>query len=231
MRHVILVACALLMAGCAKDILTIDTRSTHRGSPRSDRKRIAVVDFRGDGGQSVAEFLAMNLLRSGYDVVERDRIRDIVLEQQIGVDGFTKLSDVDKAESLGRVLNADVIMTGEVVTVRTPRVQEHDDDWATYSGARIELAARVFDARSGEILWLGHTNVTCQSGLARYLKLLDFIDRATKQLVESYENPNSRTVRQTLVNSEIGPAVASGKSSSGRNVLIVILFAVLLSGL
>ena len=99
------------LAGCG-DRLILQT-NTFRTPKLREVRRLAVVDFAGPYGQAVADMVTINFMRAGYTVVERDQLRDVIREILVGRQGMMDLSDEEKAKLFGKILNADVIVTGD----------------------------------------------------------------------------------------------------------------------
>jgi len=106
----------LFLSGCA----SVSVRIPVRHSARIDVgniKRIAVVDFRDarrapGSGMKVATTLMSMLLDEGYyQVIERDRIRQILGEQKLAIEGIVNDSD---AVEIGKMLGVDALIFGEV---------------------------------------------------------------------------------------------------------------------
>lgn len=179
---------ALMSAGCG-DRLVLQT-NTFRGPGLQTVKRVAVVDFTGEhGGQAIADLITISLFRAGYEVVERDELRDVVRELILGKEGFADMSDAEKAKAFGQILNADVILTGQIVRQVPPRYSKDSDDRLTYEAATLELAARAFDARTGKVLWTAVVNGTSTAKTGQQLKVMDYINEPCRELVYSFKDP------------------------------------------
>jgi curli biogenesis system outer membrane secretion channel CsgG len=199
--------------GCWEDILTIDSTSLH-ARPVRKKSRVAVLDFAGKGGQAIADVMTMNLFKADFDVVERDRIVELVFEQQIGGEGYKRMSDVEKAKRLGRILNADYIFTGELVEASYPRYSkphswliEEPERQVAYAQARLDVVARAIDAKTGEIVWIGRSNVTCRAGSGKYLGVMDFISKPCAELTRAFGNTGYKGRNEVLIDDEIGDPV------------------------
>lgn len=198
---VIAMVAGAVLCGCG-DRLILQT-NTFRVSDLSTVQRVAVVDFAGNRGQAIADLVTVNLLRAGYDVVERDRLRDIVRERMMGEEGFMDLSDAEKAKVFGKILNADAIITGEVVRQVPPFYQKEDDEHLIYESATLELAARAFDARTGKVFWTAVINGTATAKNGKHLKVMDYINEPCWELVYSFKKADYQDVAKVYEGDEI----------------------------
>ncbi len=187
--------------GCG-DRLILQT-STSRTNELRAVKRVAVVDFAGEHGQAVADLVTINLMRAGYEVVERDRLSDLVRELQVGKKGFMDLSDTEKAKVFGKILNADVIMTGQVVKKVIPMYTRKDKDRLVYESATMELAARAFDARTAKVFWTAVVNGTCTAKTGEHLLVMDYINEPCRELVYSFKNHDYIDIARVFEGKEI----------------------------
>ncbi len=84
--------------------------------------RVAVIDFESIGddpniGRGVTEIVRTELIKTGnYEVVERALLNKIIEEQRFQL---SDLVDPSKAVELGKLLGADLILTGSVVKIGT----------------------------------------------------------------------------------------------------------------
>ena len=191
----------LAFAGCS-DRLILQT-STSRTPELRDVRRVAVVDFAGEHGQAVADLIAISLMQAGYEVVERDQLRDIVRELQVGKMDLISLSDEEKAQIFGKILNADVILTGQVVRKVIPFYEKKDEQHLVYESATLEIAARAFDARTGKVFWTAVVNGTATAKNGRHLRVLDYINEPCRGLIYSLRSPNYEDIAEVFEGVEI----------------------------
>lgn len=98
--------------------------------------RVAVIDFESIGddptiGRGVTEIVRTELIKTGkYEVVERALLNKVLEEQKFQL---SDLVDPSKAVELGRMLGADLILTGSVVKI----------------GTSYTINARFIDVRTG----------------------------------------------------------------------------------
>lgn len=133
-------------------------------------KRIAIADFIDNlsylyqaeavAGNAVADEFVLQLMMMNFDVVERFRLQSVMKEQDLGASGRI---DPATAKKIGKLVGADVILTG-TVTQYTPHRRDimYVDDG--YGGKRQEmylvdaeigLSVRMFDVETGVIIWAG----------------------------------------------------------------------------
>ena len=118
-----------------------------RASQRHNKKRVAVLPFRGVGGgdstsgQVVSEKLIGPIANGDIEVVERTLLESVMKEQELGVFG---VADSRSVRELGQVLGVDAIVTGTVITLKDDRVQ---------------VNARLIDASSAKVLWAASAKV------------------------------------------------------------------------
>lgn len=103
--------------------------------------RVAVVEVQLPiGGEAardqIADVFAMELLRKGYQAVERRQVSAILKEQQFQAGDLTAPEDAARA---GRILNIPAVI---VVNIPT---------W----GEKIDMTAKMIDVETGAIIWLG----------------------------------------------------------------------------
>lgn len=183
---VLLAACSIpLLAGCA-DTLSIQTRS-FRVHIEDPVRRVAVVDFAGEGGQGIADMLTMHLQRAGFDVVERQYLSDLLQNAVNPIrEGHTDATLTERIAKIGKLLNADAVITGDLVNLARPRYQRKSETRLVYAGAVCHLSARAFDVRTREVFWTTVINVTATAKNGDHLGILDYIDEACAELVESF---------------------------------------------
>ena len=98
--------------------------------------RVAVIDFESIGddpniGRGVTEIVRTELIKTGkYEVVERALLNKVLEEQKFQI---SDLVDPTKAVELGKLLGADLILTGSVVKI----------------GTSYTINARFIDVRTG----------------------------------------------------------------------------------
>jgi len=112
--------------------------------------RVAVVEVTGANNNraaqnEVADLFAMELLKRGYDVIERTQVEKILQEQEFQTSGAT--SALDPVE-MGRILNVDAIVIANVSEL----------------GEHISMTAKMTDVETGSLLWIGEGTGKVTSG-------------------------------------------------------------------
>lgn len=100
-----------ILLSCATPQVAVNSRADF-----SRIKRVAVVSFQGQKGDVAADMLAQALLQYGADVVERQRLDDILREQNLS---SRNLLDYNTAKKVGKILGIDAIFLGSVIDVKS----------------------------------------------------------------------------------------------------------------
>ena len=96
--------------------------------------------------QALYDMLAMGLLKAGlFKVVERQRIKDVLKEQQFQYSG---LVDENTAVEFGKLLGADVVAMYDILTAR----MREDGFGRAYM---LEIVVKLVDTKTGEIIYFG----------------------------------------------------------------------------
>jgi hypothetical protein len=102
--------------------------------------KVAVVDVYGDiegetAKNQIADFFGIELLRKGFEPVERSQLQSLLKEQQFQNLNVTATTDAVKA---GQILNVSAVI---VVNVQ--------------SGDEMSMTAKMIDVGKGTMLWMG----------------------------------------------------------------------------
>ncbi|MEW5950509.1 MAG: CsgG/HfaB family protein [Elusimicrobiota bacterium] len=150
-------------------------------NPRADFskiKRVAVLSFQGSKGEVAADMLTQSLLQYGADVVERQRLEDVLREQNLSMDNMLSPST---ARRVGKILGVDAVFVGSVIDVKNnstyiaqtnasnPQNTINKISGKTiYSGgsvagladsqilsttAEVALSARMVDVETASVMW------------------------------------------------------------------------------
>jgi TolB-like protein len=112
------------LSALAAPVVAIADLSNHTGDPQLD-----------PAGPGVAGILVSRFAGSGVvDVVERDALESLLLEQQLTVDGLTEPRTAARA---GRLLGADYLVVGELFSMQLPT---------------LSVALRVVDTETGQVV-------------------------------------------------------------------------------
>lgn len=207
MRHYLyFFFCALLLFGC----FSLPVKS-------EEPLTVAVVDFTNNGeehlrnvGQSASEILSVMLVQTGkFNVVERDKLRAIVIEHGLAESGLVDLNE--SAIQVGRFLGADFLITGSVVSYEERIVKFTGYGLNTKKTiGEMTVSVKVLNVNSGKIEFAslytsqvdegkGGALQTESSDMTRPL-LFQALQAATNQLVESIslETETEETVELVL---------------------------------
>jgi curli biogenesis system outer membrane secretion channel CsgG len=164
-------------------------------------KRIAVLDFEGQpAGKAITDVMVMTLLENGFTVLERDHLQDVLNEMQIAEEGYADLSDVQKAQKLGKILNADAILTGKLLRIDPPHAQKAKggENRLAFLNGNIELAARAVNVKTGEIIWMSTINVIVESKTGKVVRYMDYVEEASDELVYSLKHPDYKEKKNAI---------------------------------
>ncbi len=188
MKHAVLLVVAgvflTIGAGCA-DTLSIQAKA-FRLERTEPIKRVAIVDFAGKSGHAAADMLTMHLQRFGFDVVERQYLTDLLGEISATETGRTEATVTERISKLGRLLNADAMITGDLVRSNPPRFARKDEDRLAYQGASCELSVRAFDMRTREVFWTTWISVAATAKTGEQLGILDYLNEACAEVAASF---------------------------------------------
>lgn len=129
-------------------------------SQQDPRVRIAVVDFENNSswsywgprlGQAAADQLADQLVQADeFSVMERERLRSVMAEQQLGQSGAVSAST---AARIGELLGVQVLLTGSVNQFSIDETGGGIGGLSvSYKEAESVLDVRVIDTTTGEVL-------------------------------------------------------------------------------
>ena len=145
-RLIVFLPVLVVVTGCATGSSFVKP-----GYDFSTLNKVALVEVSGANNREVvqneiADLFAMELLKRGFDVVERTQVEKILKEQGFQTSGAT--SALDPTE-MGRILNVDAI-----VIVNVSELGEH-----------ISMTAKMTDVETGSILWIGEGTGKVTSGV------------------------------------------------------------------
>jgi hypothetical protein len=103
--------------------------------------KVAIVDVKsGDLNvareNQISDWFAMELMKHGYGIVEREQVQTILKEQEFQASDLTSPSQAARA---GQILNVPA-----VVTLSVPEY-----------GNKISMTAKMIDVETAEIIWIG----------------------------------------------------------------------------
>ncbi len=178
----------IISSGCAHDILYVRNNSYCFPNYPGAIKRVAVLDFEGSSAQKsrmITNLIMIELINKGIEVVEREQIYRVIDEQAMSINGFVELSDTQKAEKLGKILNADLIITGNIVeSVSNMGYQQYQRNYY-YMMPDIYLITRAIDTKTGAVVWEGTNRAFLWMQRGKYGNSLTVFKEVTKELVDS----------------------------------------------
>lgn len=134
----VILTCAVLVS-----LLGCSTAESYyqKGYDFSKIDKIAVVDVIGPvGGEAaknqIADFFVMELLKKGYQPIERSQVQILLNEQKFQASDITSKDSVARA---GEILNVPVVLF-----INIPKF-----------GERFSLTAKMVNVENGSILWMG----------------------------------------------------------------------------
>lgn len=138
---------------------------------------VAIVDFTNTSGQylprieqSAAEILSVLLVQTNrFNVVERDKLRAILQEQ--GLTGSGLVDNSQSAIQIGRLLGADLLITGSIVSYHEQRVEFHGYGLNTKKIlTEMTISIKVLDVNSGKIVLASLFSDQVEQGDTGFLK-------------------------------------------------------------
>ncbi len=106
MKKLSLIPALLLFSACVTPNVAVNPRADFAAI-----KRVAVLSFNGPQGDLAADLMTQSLVARGADVVERQRLADVMKEQSLSNSGSF---DPATAQKLGKLLGVDALFVGTV---------------------------------------------------------------------------------------------------------------------
>lgn len=142
------------LTGCASV-----EHSTPAGADLSRIRRVAVLPFTPPGGVSresapgisegVADLAAAQLIRHGWQVVERARVQEILRERNLNL---AEMPTGKNLEDVRTILGVDAFATGAITEWR--------EDVVMRNVAAVGITLKLYDAQTGEIAYMGSASDT-----------------------------------------------------------------------
>lgn len=137
----------------------------------SDNSSVASVDT-----LLYSNALAAAFSKRGVALVERNQINALVREQQLASNELMDLSDKEKAQRLGKLLKADLLVQGSVFVEKGGYRTSKGGSLPFFSDTT-GVTVSAIDAATGQVVWLNTTMAK------RYVSSTDIRDDpATKQI-------------------------------------------------
>ncbi len=109
-KNILITLTLATLIACAGPQTAVNSRADF-----SKIKRVAVLSFKGAKGDVAADMMTQALLQYGADVVERQRLEDVLREQNLAAESVLSPGT---ARKLGRILGVDAIFVGSVIDVK-----------------------------------------------------------------------------------------------------------------
>jgi len=142
-----LVVAVMLIGGCSSGESYVKA-----GYDFTSLNKIAVVDVQGDisgepAKNQIADFFGMELLKKGFEPVERAQVQTVLKEQKFQTSGLTSQEGAAKA---GRILNVPAVLV-----VNIPNF-----------GEQMSMTAKMIDVETAGVLWMGSGSGKTQKTLS-----------------------------------------------------------------
>ena len=157
MKNKIALLAALLLASVMMSSCAVDSSILKPNYDFSGIKRVAVLDFRDasyapNTGAMVSQLFVKHLLKSGYNVVERQELDALLRERQMTMAGI--VSNPDQAKEFGKLSGIDAFVAGSI-TMCVPPQDIYEGGMTRYVAAQVGVVCRMISVDTGEILWAG----------------------------------------------------------------------------
>jgi curli biogenesis system outer membrane secretion channel CsgG len=138
----------VLLSAC-----TASVQSYKRPGVRfSDYKRIAVVRFDCSdygAGQEVADTFGLELMRRGFNVIERSQLRAVINEEALVQSGL-----IESAKAALKVSGVDSIVVGSISSYNCrPGTIVAGSLVLSTNNCHVSLSMKMLDVQTGDILW------------------------------------------------------------------------------
>lgn len=117
-------------------------------------KKLAVTSFLCDSeylsGQTLADFITVEFMRKGYQIVERNQMKIIIDEKVLNTTGLTETQKKNL-----KILGIDAIITGTFQSKRSsiPQLPEVKEMIFEQNS---NMSVKMIDSQTGEVLWLSN---------------------------------------------------------------------------
>ncbi len=136
-------------------------------------ERVAVMGFSdapnaAGSGKEIADIAGLEMLRKGYDVLERNQVEFLLQEQKLGLSGVL---DQQTATQVGNILGVKAIVTGTVGTYHREKIYQGgaeinlpgpmEELTRFIIGPRetvryeVSLTMKMVDIENGAVVWFG----------------------------------------------------------------------------
>lgn len=155
MKRTYLGICAAVLSAFFLSSCGVDSVVVKSGYDFNRVRRVTVLPFKdtpfSTKGSVVSELFAKYLLKSGYNVVEREELDSILKEQQLSLSGALNREQI---KEIGKLSGVDAIITGSI-TLDVPERDFFENGYPRFIAAQVGLTCRMIDVETGEVLWIG----------------------------------------------------------------------------
>lgn len=218
---------AVGLGGCfgPRETLTSVVQANRSGSfAIAPGQKVAVLTFTGNKGSGLADLMAIEFLRHGVDVVERNVLDRVVAEVRRTEGGLydNDLSDAQILQQIGRITEADFVIFGESEAIDPDTLRYVRDDFGPKSPrfwlAFSRISVRAFSTSTGEVVWWGTCETTTQAPFGDQVRIMDHLRVSARRAVDSLLDPSlnsySRRAERREVPDAAGPLVPYGTAPS-----------------
>jgi len=162
----------LLLIGCATAPEIITDSYLKPGIDFSKFERVAVTGFTDapnapGSGEEIADIAGLEMLKKGYDILERNQVEVILQEQKLGLSGLLESGTVNQ---VGKILGVKAIITGTVGSYHREKVYQEGAE-INFLGRmkqltrivipggetlryEVSLTMKMVDVESGAVIWM-----------------------------------------------------------------------------
>ena len=143
------------ITGCATPQILTHTKS---GTDFSQFRKVAVITLASNDqslGQEVSDFIALNLMKRGFDIVERSQLRSVIDENVLINSGLT-----EKDRSALRLEGVDIIIVGSVTRYDCEQSRfmvptQYGPAGGTKNLCHASMSFKMVNVQNGDVLWAG----------------------------------------------------------------------------
>ena len=184
----VLLLSSLFLSSCAVDSIVLKP-----GYNFSGIKRVAVLEFKDasyypNSGAMAADLFVKYLIKTGYNVVERDELESLLKERQLSLSGL--LDNTEQAKEFRKLSGIDAIITGSVPTL-VPERHYYVEGNPRYIAAQVGITCRMISIETGEVLWAGSNTYDAMSTQTAFEYLISSLVR---QLMKDLQTASARAV-------------------------------------
>jgi len=144
----VFVTLVVVVAGCATGSSFVNPTYDLRQIDRTAVSEVTGANNNEAAQNEVADLFAMELMKRGFNPIERTQVQALLNEQDFQKSELTSAMDV---AAMGRILNVDAIMVVNVSEL----------------GEQISLTAKMIEVETGTLLWMGEGTGRAGTGFGR----------------------------------------------------------------